>query len=182
MFRQIDETKPRTMSDLASEVPGTEDGRIYRVIIDGVSSRIETNEAFAIKFALLSHVPVSRMKHLMRRLPATLWKGSGRSRAAGLLGMIEEAGGKGRIEEMAREPVPGAGSSGKKADTVCRVCGFPLRTGEAFCDFCMTPVDPAATGRAAPHRAAVRQGRSPYLFLFLVLLGAAVAAILALAR
>lgn len=184
MLRQRDETKPRTMSDLAGEVLESEaDRRVCRVIVEGLSNRIETPEAFAIKFSLLSHVPVTRMKHLMKQLPAVLWQGRGRSRAAGLLRMIEEAGGKGRIEDVdPAEAVEKQRPRAKSGPRACAVCGFPLKREDAFCDFCLTPVEPGAAPQAAAPLAARPTGRSPYLWLFLILCGAAVAMILAVLR
>ncbi len=120
--------------------------RAYRVVLDDVSSGIETVDSFAIKFSLLTKSPLARMKHIARRLPATVWEGPGRPRAERVLSLIEEAGGKGRIVETGIAPsdAPERRESSPKSVTApsvapaCAMCGFPMKAGETRCGFCMT--------------------------------------------
>ncbi|HSG29387.1 MAG TPA: hypothetical protein VLA34_12975, partial [Candidatus Krumholzibacterium sp.] len=46
---------------------------VIHVVMDGVHHEMETLDSFAIKFSLLTNMPVTRVKHLMRKLPASLW-------------------------------------------------------------------------------------------------------------
>ncbi|MBN2185784.1 MAG: hypothetical protein JW746_10720 [Candidatus Krumholzibacteriota bacterium] len=118
--------------------------KLYSVIIDGVASEIETLESFAIKFGLLSNIPVTKVKYLVSHIPSEIWSGPSRSRAKGLLSLIVEAGGKGRIEEKRPRKVKPSAIEGPKMKRLegrkCLKCGFPLGEGDEFCQFCMTPI------------------------------------------
>ena len=117
----------------------------YRVVLDGVKSEIETPDAFAIKFSLLTRVPVTKIKHMMQNIPAVVWKGQNRKRSSRLLSLIEEAGGRGRIvlEEAAEDQQADveAEKAGSNDLMQCRTCGFPLKEEDKFCTFCMSPVE-----------------------------------------
>jgi hypothetical protein len=167
--------------------------RTYRVVIEDIASGMETSDSFAIKFSLLTKAPLARMKHVVRRLPATAWSGEGRSQAEHVLSLIEEAGGKGRIVEIGDAPSEATGTRGAPApgetpeqgeaparktanpavEQSCAMCGFPLKAGEARCGFCMTAVGDAARGetRPEPERPAKRISRKRvllYAALFVV--------------
>ena len=118
--------------------------KIYSVVLEGVASEIETLESFAIKFGLLSNIPVTKVKYLASHIPTEIWSGSSGSRAKGLLSLIKEAGGKGRIEAkipQKAKPVVLEAPSVKKLEGIkCLKCGFPIGEGDEFCQFCMTPV------------------------------------------
>jgi hypothetical protein len=126
-------------------------GESFRVVLEDVVSGFETADSFAIKFSLLAKIPVSKVKHVTRNLPATIWSGQGRSLAERVLSLIEEAGGKGKIVEsrsaapVASQPAPAkpAASAGSKHS--CGWCGFPMKEGETRCGFCMTAVGEVAT-------------------------------------
>ena len=117
----------------------------YRVILEDIASGIETTDSFAIKFSLLTKTPISKIKHIIHRLPAPIWSGRGRSRAEHILALIEEAGGRGSIVEIEgaapASPV-GAGGPAKpaKSKPTCRWCGFPMKEEETRCGFCMMAV------------------------------------------
>jgi hypothetical protein len=153
----------------------------YKVVLDGVRTEVETHASFALKFSLLASLPVTKIKHMTKNLPATVWKGQGKSRAFNLLNLIEEAGGTGRVveEEYSPDMERVAGGDGAKG-RACPQCGFPLKEEDLFCSFCLTPVDEAK--RESLHIAFPR-GRNAaavYRCLFIILLGA-IAIILALA-
>ncbi|MFA4947923.1 MAG: hypothetical protein WC674_05355 [Candidatus Krumholzibacteriia bacterium] len=126
----------------------------YRVIIEDITSGIETTDSFAIKLSLLTKTPISKMKHVVRCLPAPIWSGQGRSGAEHILALIEEAGGRGSIVETGgappaspagpgapREPVgPGGPAKPAKSKSTCRWCGFPMKEEETRCGFCMMSV------------------------------------------
>lgn len=146
----------------------------YRVLLEGVRTEVETHASFALKFSLLASLPVTKVKHMMKTLPAAVWTGRGKSRALGLLNLIEEAGGVGRIveEEYApdMEQVAGGGAVKGRA---CPQCGFPLKEEDLFCNFCFTPIDEER--RQSLHIAIprCRNASTVYRYLFFILLGAA---------
>jgi hypothetical protein len=145
----------------------------YRVMLNDIATGLETTDSFAIKFSLLTKMPVSKMKHIARRLPAQVWTGRGRRRAEHFLTLIEEAGGKGSIVEIGSAPPPSPGTATAPAagaaapaqateappkdKLTCSWCGFPMKEGETHCGFCMTPA-----GRAERRgRSAGTGGRGP---------------------
>ncbi|UCF06801.1 MAG: hypothetical protein JSV33_07190 [bacterium] len=140
-----------TVNDSDATESATRTRTCYSVILEGVEKSIETAESFAIKFSVIARVPVSKIKHIARTTPATLWKGQTKSRALHLLSLIEEAGGVGRI---VAEEVPvgaeGRGAQGAKSGSLstCSKCGFPLKKGDTFCDFCLTSVKGTDTGKS----------------------------------
>jgi hypothetical protein len=142
------------------------------VILDGVESEIETFESFAIKFSILASVPVSKVKHIMKRLPATLWSGRGRAKALNLLELVKEAGGKGRMveddsPEEDRRSGSQAGYSSQKS--VCRKCGFPLKKNDMFCGFCMTPLQEIERKEHGVQAPEYKSSVPAYRYLFFVL-------------
>ena len=118
--------------------------KMFSVILEGIRSDVETRDTFTIKFSLLTKAPLSKMKHIVTSLPATVWTGSGRSRAKSILALIEEAGGTGSIIEGAAAAPAKASAREPKSESACAWCGFPLKEGEALCGFCMTPVKDGA--------------------------------------
>jgi predicted nucleic acid-binding Zn ribbon protein len=121
-----------------------ESKKTFSVILEGIRSEVETRDTFTIKFSLLTKAPLSKMKHLMTSLPATVWTGPGRSRAESILTLIEEAGGKGSIIEGAAASPVKESVQEPKSERTCTWCGFPLKEGETVCGFCMTSVDEGA--------------------------------------
>ena len=118
--------------------------KVYSVVIEGVESQIETLDSFAIKFGLLSNIPVTKIKYIVKTIPAVIWTGSSKSRAKGLLSLIVEAGGKGKIEVKSQRPakVPEIEAREVKrlGGRMCHKCGFPIGEKDEFCQFCMSPV------------------------------------------
>ena len=110
--------------------PGPKQKVMYRVVIDGLSSRVETVEAFSIKFSLLAKLPLRKVKHVMKSFPATLWTGKQRGKAEKLLYLVEEVGGDGRVIEVSEEDVYGSrahgGKGGSRRAEECPHCGFPI--------------------------------------------------------
>jgi hypothetical protein len=110
------------------------------VVLEEIRSDVETPESFAIKFALLTKTPVSKMKHIVNNLPAPIWSGQGRSRADNILALIDEAGGRGSIIEGGSAALVKGSARDAKNRLACRWCGFPMKEGDTHCGFCLTPV------------------------------------------
>lgn len=144
MFETQKEKRQRSMEETVSPSMTPAKRNTYSVVLEGFDDAMENAESFAIKFAVLARVPVTKIKHIVKRLPATLWKGQAKSRALHLLSLIEEAGGIGQLVE---ETVPigsedVAGERGRRGGRLtCRKCGFPLKKSDEYCDFCMTAIN-----------------------------------------
>jgi hypothetical protein len=115
----------------------------YRVVLEDIKREIETIDSFSIKFSLMTNTPVTKVKYMLRSFPAVMWEGTARATAMSVMSYIEDAGGKGIIEEINRNSpekidVPEDNLSGN-ADT-CTKCGFPVEKGDEYCQFCMSPI------------------------------------------
>jgi len=169
----------------------------YRVILEDIASGIETNDSFAIKFSLLTKTPISKMKHVVHRLPAPIWSGQGRSRAEHILALIEEAGGRGKIVETGGDAPPPASPAGPadpaksaksaknvnsaKSKAACRWCGFPMKEDETRCGFCMMAVGDVERSAHAPGPARRSKGISRKRIVFyavILILGIIIAKLL----
>lgn len=117
--------------------------KIYHAVFDGVQMELESFDSFSLKFGLLTNMPVNKVKHMIMKTPASIWSGPVKSKAAGLVHLIEEAGGIGRLVEEEKEEASRYGAGGRSAgkkSSVCPKCGFPLKKEDDFCQFCMTPM------------------------------------------
>jgi len=166
----------------------------YRVILEDIASGIETNDSFAIKFSLLTKTPISKIKHVVHRLPAPIWSGQGRSRAEHILALIEEAGGRGKIVETGGDAPPPASPAGPadpaksaktdksaKSKLACRWCGFPMKEDETRCGFCMMAVGDVERSAHAPEPARRSKGISRKRIIFyavILILGIIIAKLL----
>ncbi len=119
---------------------------IYRVILEGIKSDIETPGSFAIKYGILTNSPVTRIKFMMRNLPKTILETKSAPRARGALELIEEAGGLGMLEEYNPEEAPKVEIAEEEPtiasvpDKSCLKCGFPIKKDDEYCQFCHTPL------------------------------------------
>ena len=128
---------------------------IYRVILDGIKSDIETPGSFAIKYGILTSKPVTRIQFMLRSLPNTILETKSVPRARSALELIEEAGGVGHIEEYNPEEKPTIEipeeeptiekieeepTTAKVENKNCLKCGFPLKKDDEYCQFCHTPL------------------------------------------
>ena len=138
-----------------SAVPedGTEmpNNTLYRVVLEGIKSEIETPGSFAIKYGILTSTPVTRIKFMLRNLPKTILETKNAPRARGALELIEEAGGVGLIEELNPEEAPKVEIAEEEptianaGEQSCLKCGFPLKKGDEYCQFCHTPLGESKT-------------------------------------
>ena len=144
----------------------------YSVVLDSIRSEIETQASFALKFSVLLKMPVTRVKHVVKRMPSTLWKGKSLSKAKMLVELAEEAGGVAHIvENRAASPEPREEEAKKQSKAACAKCGFPLKKDDEFCNFCMTPVkEPTGQKVSAPVVEKNPHIPTARLFFYLVLL------------
>lgn len=146
--------------------------RRWCVLLDGVESEVETFESFAIKFSILASVPVSKVKHIMKKLPTTLWTGRGKAKALNLLELIKEAGGKGRIVEDG-SPEEDLQSGSQRGDssqkTVCQKCGFPLKKDDMFCGFCTTSLQEIERKEHGVYAPEYKSSIPAYRYFFFIL-------------
>ena len=146
----------------------------YRVIIDGIKDEYESLDSFCIKLSLFLRAPISRIKVITNSMPCVLWSYNEESKAKKLVKLVEEAGGIAHIEELREEQSDEEEEVNE--DLVCKSCGFPLKEGEKFCPFCMTPVSgPEGHGEEAKERGVSKIEKKslqipPYrLFIYLII-------------
>jgi ribosomal protein L40E len=117
--------------------------RYYRVILDGVDSDLESLESFAVKLAARGHVTLSRARVAVSRFPYTVKSNLTASQANRLKTLLEEIGGKVRIE--AHYVTPGHFADAGRGITqrrlrekvvVCRDCGSTGEPDATYCSFC----------------------------------------------
>jgi hypothetical protein len=172
----MSEKRSTLHEDIAGDLmPDVEEGRVesYSVVLESIRSEIETLDSFSLKFSVLLKMPVTRMKHVVKRLPATLWKGKSRSKAKMLVELAEEAGGVARIVENRESPRADQSEKDKKAaeKVVCSKCGFPLKKDDVFCNFCMTSIkEKTGTRVSAPVVEKQAQIPTARLFFYFVIL------------
>ena len=156
----------------------------YSVVLDSIRSEVETADSFALKFAVLLKIPVTKAKHMVRRLPSTIWKGGSHAKAKMLVELAAEAGGNARVVANEQAPPPRTESAPKKArgKAVCQKCGFPLKPTDEFCNFCMTPVNEQAGTRAPVPTVEKRSPIPPSRLLFYLVLMLAATALAFLLR
>jgi hypothetical protein len=118
------------------------DGRskdiLYRVVLEGIKSDIETPDSFSIKYGILTSTPVTRIKFMMRNLPKTILETRSAPRAhGGGIGMLEEYDPveKPKVEITEEEPTIATVEGSN-----CLKCGFPLKKDDEYCQFCHTPL------------------------------------------
>jgi len=129
---------------------GSNSRKSFCVVLDEIRSDVETHESFAIKFSLLTKTPISKMKHIVRKLPAPIWSGEGRTRAEHIIVLIEQAGGKGSIVESGVSALVKSPPKEAANKLTCNWCGFPVKEGDTHCEFCLTPV--GETGKSETKR------------------------------
>jgi hypothetical protein len=151
---------------------GEDSRKSFCVILQEIRADSETPESFAIKFSLMTKSPLSKIKHIVGRLPATIWSGEGRLRAQRVLTLIEEAGGKGEIVQTAANAAVESAPKEAARKGACARCGFPLKEGDTHCEFCMTAVGEVHTGGGVHHeiRKPVRSIPPKRLAFYLVIL------------
>ena len=119
--------------------------RLYRVILEGIDTDLETPDGFAVKLASRLHVPLPRAKLVARCLPYTAKSGLDAAQANRLKTLLDEIGGKARVEpHFVTPPDPGERETNSprpsgegKATFVCPGCGCEHPTGAKFCSFCL---------------------------------------------
>ena len=119
--------------------------KFYRVVIEGIDTDLETPDSFAVKLASRLHVPLPRAKLVARCLPYTVRSGLNAEQANRLKTVLDEIGGKARVEpHFVTPPDPGeretksplrAGEG--KGTFVCPGCGGEQPAGAKFCSFCL---------------------------------------------
>ena len=120
--------------------------KIYRVVLEGIKSDIETTDSFAIKYGILTSTPVTKIKFMLRNLPKTILETKNGPKARGALERIEEAGGIGMIEDYSPEEKLKVEIAEEEPtiatieDKNCLKCGFPLKKNDEYCQFCHSPV------------------------------------------
>jgi hypothetical protein len=171
------------MADIDHKTVPTEQSRgtkYYRVILNGIDPGKETADTFALKLSIQTRAPITRINSIVRNIPSPIKSGLDFSQARKFASVIEELGGKIRIESYYRrpgeshagcgehrerihphpelngnepEPVPPARSGGIK---LCISCGWENSEDANYCEFChrkfgpANPPDPSQFKERAP--------------------------------
>ncbi len=181
MSRKKVSLQDEILDDLAlDENDGTVIG--YSVVLDAINSDMETLDSFALKFSILMRIPVTKVKHMVSRLPNTMWTGRKRSKANMLLELIGEAGGAGRVVENFERPgeIDEKEKVKSPSDELCRKCGFPMKEDEEYCSFCMTSVK-ERKGKPVVSKPVIEKSpmipTARFLFYFVILIAGVILAV-----
>jgi hypothetical protein len=119
--------------------------KFYRVILEGIDTGVETPDSFAVKLSSRLNVPIARAKLVARCLPYTAKSGLNAAQANRLKTVLDEIGGKARVEPhfvTPPEPNDRETRSSRPADRsaatlVCPACGSEQPKDAKFCAFCL---------------------------------------------
>lgn len=119
--------------------------KFYRVVLEGFDPAFDTVESFAVKLSMRTRVSLPRARQLIRGLPRIVKSNLSSAQANRLKGVLEEIGGKARIETHLVTPgenndiASDLRSGGDCTDQtiVCPSCGWEEKAGAAFCSICL---------------------------------------------
>ncbi|NIM19441.1 MAG: hypothetical protein GTO51_03565 [Candidatus Latescibacteria bacterium] len=137
----------------------------FRVILEDIDPRRETAETFAIKLAMQTRTPVTRINHIVRNLPYPIKSGLTMSQANKFAGILENLGGKvslssytvrpgqedfthgtqwkraglqrmdGDLADLVADPLGELQEGGEKG-LACSNCGWTNKDESEYCVFC----------------------------------------------
>ncbi len=121
--------------------------KYFRVILESIDADLETVESFAVKLSTRARVSLPRAMFVASRLPYTVKSGLGPAQANRLKCVLEEIGGKARVEahlvtpedhpDQRQDALRGVRSAADaKEPIVCPECGWEERRGATYCSFC----------------------------------------------
>lgn len=136
--------------------------KYYRVILNGIDPLKETPDTFALKLSMQTRAPITRINSIVRSLPATIKSGLDMSQARKFSSVVEELGGKTKIESYFVHPgesLHGRGGhrgsgpirtaegsnaadapydlqGGGSGNKVCISCGWENSEEASYCEFC----------------------------------------------
>jgi hypothetical protein len=120
--------------------------KYHRVILEGINTDLESPESFAVKLSARMRVSLRRVKVLTGQLPCTVKSHLTAAQANRLKDVLEEFGGRVRVEAHLVTPTgtgveadPRAAASGSRADAQiasCPDCGWEVEKGATYCSFC----------------------------------------------
>lgn len=127
--------------------------RYFKVVLEGIDSNLETLESFTVKLAARGHVTLSRAKVVVSRLPYTVKSHLTAAQANRLKTVLEEIGGRVRIEPHFVTPTNpenagrdvARGRLLEEGAFVCPACGWKGEKGATYCSLCYRKFrDPAS--------------------------------------
>ncbi|UCG51261.1 MAG: hypothetical protein JSW58_13855 [Candidatus Latescibacterota bacterium] len=120
--------------------------KYYRVVLESVDAKRETPETFAIKLSVRTRTPLPRAKQVVKELPFTLKSNLSAAQANRLKSVIEDIGGKARLEshlvtpgadDVDRPPDLRSGVSEATETIVCPACGWEEKGDAKHCSLCL---------------------------------------------
>jgi ribosomal protein L40E len=140
--------------------------KYYRVILSGIDPSKETPDTFALKLSIQTRALITRINSIVRNLPAPIKSGLDVSQARKFAAVIEELGGKTKIESYFLHPGESHSRRGEHRDRryphsamnpkgtkptshaksggikVCISCGWENAEDAANCEFCHRKFEP----------------------------------------
>jgi hypothetical protein len=136
--------------------------KYYRVILSGIDAGKETPDTFALKLSMQIRAPITRIKGIVRNLPAPIKSGLDLSQARKFSSVLEQLGGKTKIESYYSQPgESGANRDGQRGTNhpraafnakteagpvdvrcgaagtkICACCGWENSDAADYCEFC----------------------------------------------
>ncbi len=144
--------RPLGMSEIDEKL-SVHSRKFYRVILESIDEEQETSESFAIKLSMRLRTPFPRVRQVIRNLPHTIKSNLTAAQANRLKAMIEEVGGRVKLEthfatpgetllpdtdrdpfEEGAEDIPPIVKDGR---IKCPSCGWESEEGAQYCTICL---------------------------------------------
>lgn len=116
----------------------------YRVVLESIDSARDNEASFALKMSMKLRTPLPRIKSLVKSMPARIADRIPYKRALHLAKLIEEMGGKVRLDVCPDESRASRGPGGQTATTdcsrdgrTCPACGWVDEYDAEFCSVCL---------------------------------------------
>jgi tRNA A-37 threonylcarbamoyl transferase component Bud32 len=116
----------------------------YRVVLESIDSARDNEASFALKMSMKLRTPLPRIKSLVRNMPARIADQIPYKRALHLAKLVEEMGGKVRLDVCPSQGPVSSSEGGKTAPSdssrngrTCPACGWVEEYDAEFCSVCL---------------------------------------------
>jgi len=116
----------------------------YRVVLESIDSARDNEASFALKMSMKLRTPLPRIRSLVRNMPARIADRIPYKRALHLAKLLEEMGGKVRLDVCPAHGPASHGEGGQSAPSdssrngrTCPACGWVEEYDAEFCSVCL---------------------------------------------